>query len=95
MLCLIGAASIIVDAAGHRVGLLGIALVNGLTLGAIVSATMNISGGQINPVFTISLVLKGRCSFVRGVAYIGAQLTGGLCAGLTLYLCLGHSFCGA
>ena len=49
MLCFIGAGAIVSDAAFDGIGLLAIAVAHGLALSIAVSATMNVSGGHINP----------------------------------------------
>lgn len=84
-LCFIGAGSIIVDShTNGGVGLLGIALAHGLALSVAVSATMNISGGQINPAVTIGLIIAGKEKVPQGVANIAAQLIGAVIAGILL-----------
>ena len=84
-LSFIGAGSIIIDNhTGGGVGLLGIALAHGLALSVAVSATMNISGGQINPAITIGLIVIGKEKVPQGVANIVAQLVGALIAGILL-----------
>ena len=69
--CFVGAGSIIIDAhTGGNLGLLGIALAHGLALFVMVSATLNVSGGQINPAITIGLILSGKENLQQGVANI-------------------------
>ncbi len=70
--------------AGHDV--LAIALANGLTFAAFVSATMHISGGQLNPAVTFGLVCGGHMSVGNAIRYWMAQCLGGISAGL---ICLG------
>jgi len=43
------------------------------------------SGAHFNPAVTVAIILAGRdkCSITDGAAYIGVQLVGGVCAGLT------------
>src|SRR5881628_252996 len=62
------------------VGLLGVALAHGLTIGVMVSATMAISGGQLNPAVTFGLLVGGQMNLKRSVAYWIAQLAGGAAA---------------
>jgi aquaporin Z len=61
---------------GAGFGLLGIALAHALALGIMITATMNISGGHINPAVTIGLMAVRRISPRDGLAYIAAQLAG-------------------
>lgn len=83
--CFVGAGSIIIDAhTGGSLGLLGIALAHGLALFVMVSATLNVSGGQINPAITIGLILSGKENLQQGVANIVAQLIGAAVAGCLL-----------
>lgn len=70
--------------AGHDV--LAVALAHGLTIAAFVSATMHISGGQLNPAVTFGLVCGGHMAIPDAVRYWIAQLLGGVSAGL---ICLG------
>ena len=91
-LCFLGAGSIIIDAhTGGGVGLLGIAAAHGLGLAIAVTATMNISGGQINPAVTIGLMVIKKIKPGDAVFYIVAQLTGASLAGLVLLLFPGGS----
>ena len=70
--------------AGHDV--LAVALAHGLTIAAFVSATMHISGGQLNPAVTFGLVCGGHMTIGDAVRYWIAQLLGGTAAAL---ICLG------
>ncbi|MEM9556240.1 MAG: aquaporin [Acidobacteriota bacterium] len=71
------------------IGLLGIALAHGLVVLAIISAYGRVSGAHINPAVTIALWSARQIDATRTVAYIAAQLTGGLTAGLALAFVLG------
>jgi len=89
-LCFIGAGSILLD---HHMGeegygLLGIALAQGLAYSIAVSATMNISGGHINPAVTLTMLVCRYIKLREAIPYILAQLLGGAIAGyflLTIY----------
>lgn len=85
-LCFVGGGAIYADALlGDRgPGLLGIALAHGLILGIMVTATMNVSGGHINPAVTLAMLVTGRISIVKALAYIAAQIAGGVVAGFLL-----------
>ncbi len=56
--------------------LVAIALAHGLAITLLVSATANISGGHINPAVTVSALITGQISLVKGIMYIIAQLVG-------------------
>jgi MIP family channel proteins len=73
-----------IKTAGHDV--LGVALAHGLTIAAFVSATMHISGGQLNPAVTFGLLCGGHMTIANAIRYWISQLLGGLTAAL---ICLG------
>jgi MIP family channel proteins len=73
-----------IKTAGHDV--LGIALAHGLTIAAFVSATLHISGGQLNPAVTFGLLCGGHMTLPDALRYWSAQLLGGFGAAL---ICLG------
>jgi MIP family channel proteins len=73
-----------IKTAGHDV--LAVALAHGLTIAAFVSATMHISGGQLNPAVTFGLVCGGHMTVPDAIRYWIAQLLGGIAAAL---ICLG------
>ena len=66
--------------AGHDV--LAVALAHGLTIAAFVSATMHISGGQLNPAVTFGLLCGGHMTLGDSIRYWIAQLLGGTAAAL-------------
>src|SRR5437899_3846517 len=73
-----------IKTAGHDV--LAVALAHGLTIAAFVSATLHISGGQLNPAVTFGLLCGGHMTIANAVRYWSAQLLGGFSAAL---ICLG------
>lgn len=75
----------------QKIGLIGIALAHGLALAVAVSASMNVSGGHLNPAVTITMWVYGQIETLRGVYYIIFQLLGGLLAGALLALVFGWS----
>lgn len=84
-LIFIGAGSIIMNQhTGGGVGLVGIALAHGLTIGVMISCVGHISGGHLNPAVTAGFLATGRMSAREGVWYIGAQLVGGVVGALLL-----------
>ena len=62
------------------VGLVGIALAHGVALAIGVSATMNISGGHLNPAVTMAALSIGRIDVRKAILYIIAQLLGAIAA---------------
>ena len=84
-LTFIGAGAILTTSfTGGEPGLVGIAIAHGLILAVVVSATMNISGGHINPAVTIAMLLTGRIKPPRAFGYIVSQLIGASIAGFIL-----------
>lgn len=69
---------------GAGYGLLGIALVHAIVLSVMVTATMNVSGGHLNPAVTIALLATRRISAQDALVYIVAQLIGAVLAALAL-----------
>lgn len=84
-LVFIGAGAIVVDVqTGGGVGLLGIALAHGIVLAVMVTATMNISGGHINPAVTVGAWVGRQIGGKLAILYILSQLLGGVVAGVLL-----------
>ncbi|MEE8170011.1 MAG: MIP/aquaporin family protein [Phycisphaerae bacterium] len=85
-LCFIGGGAILTDAmmGDSGPGLLGIALAHGLVLSIAVTATMNVSGGHINPAVSIAMLVTGRIAPGRAVLYIVSQCAGATVAGMLL-----------
>src|SRR5437764_2163974 len=71
-----------IKTAGHDI--VAVALAHGLTIAAFVSATMHISGGQLNPAVTFGLICGGHLGWADGIRYWISQLLGGVCAALIL-----------
>ena len=68
----------------HQPGAVGVALASGLTWAVLVALLGPVTGGWLNPAVTMALWLWGRLSTTRAAWLIGAQLLGGLLAGLCL-----------
>lgn len=73
----IGAGSVVANAmTTGALGPLGIALAHGLAMGLIVSATLSISGGHMNPAVTFGLWIARKIDGRNAVLYVIAQLLG-------------------
>jgi len=79
--------SFLVDKPGQpQPYVIGIALAQGLLLTAALTATVNISGGLLNPALTLTLWVFKRVDGTRAGWLIAAQLLGGFLAGLCVRL---------
>jgi aquaporin Z len=65
-------------------GVLGVALAHGLILGTMITATMRISGGHLNPAVTLGLLTARRVDVRTAGGYIAAQLVGAVLAAALL-----------
>ena len=72
------------DVYGGALGVVGIALVFGLVITAMVYATGHLSGAHINPAVTIAFALTRHFPAREAASYIAAQLTGAITAALAL-----------
>lgn len=61
-------------------GLVAVALAHGIALGVMVSATIPISGGQLNPSVTLALLVTRRITPTLAAVHIVAQLAGAIAA---------------
>jgi aquaporin Z len=91
-LIFIGAGSIVAASeAGLGVGgagLITVALAHGLAIGVMVSAVGHVSGGHFNPAVTTGAWVARRMTTGAAVAYVVAQIAGGLLGALALRLVL-------
>lgn len=88
ILCFIGAGAICLatlEGAGYE-GLLGIAIAHGIALSVAVSATMNVSGGHVNPAVTVAMLVTKRIKLADAIGYIVAQLVGATIAGALILM---------
>ncbi|MFQ5838496.1 MAG: aquaporin [Thermoplasmata archaeon] len=65
-------------------GILGIAFAHGIVLAVMVSATMHISGGHVNPAVTIGQLVTKKIDPPNAFLYIVSQLLGGVVGGALL-----------
>jgi aquaporin TIP len=91
-LVFVGAAVVVVNGGfpNSGIGLLGIALAHALVLSVMVTSTMTISGGHLNPAVTIGLLVGRRIDPASAAAYILAQLAAACVAALLVKLLLPH-----
>ena len=78
-----GAGAVVTSGTGGF-GLLGVALVHAIVLSVMVSSTMAISGGHLNPAVTLGFLATRRIDGRSAALYIVAQLIGAALAGLAL-----------
>jgi MIP family channel proteins len=79
-----GGAIMMVQHTGNSAGLLQVALAHGLILALMVSAFMNVSGGQFNPAVTIALLVGRRITPTVAGVHIVAQFVGAVVAAFAL-----------
>lgn len=90
-LCFLGAGAICMATyqdAGYA-GLVGVAIAHGIALSIGVSATMNVSGGHVNPAVTVAMLLTGRIKAPDAIQYIIAQCAGATVAGILVLAIFG------
>lgn len=75
LLCLAG-----IGAISNQAGLTGTALAHGIAIFVAICAFAHVSGAHFNPAVTTALALTKRIAWLDALAYIVAQLLGGLAA---------------
>lgn len=81
-----GCGAIVVQAQTGALGHLGVCMVFGLVVLAMIYSVGNISGAHLNPAVTVGFWAAGRMGFGKVPGYVLAQLAGALLAGLLLRL---------
>ena len=82
---LAGTGSAVANAASNGgLGILGVAVAHGLALSILVTATLRISGGHLNPAVTVGALLLKRVTPRTAGQYIAAQLLGAVLASLVI-----------
>ena len=84
-LMFIGGGAIIVTSGEN---LVAIAFAHGLILAVMISATMHISGGQINPAVSVALGVIGKQPWPRVGAFVVSQFAGAIAAAFLLKVLL-------
>jgi aquaporin Z len=89
-LVFVGAAVVVVNGGfpNSGIGLLGIALAHAVVLSVMVTATMTISGGHLNPAVTLALLVRRRIHLPAAAAYIVTQLAAACVAAFLVKLLL-------
>ena len=75
----------------HPLGVLGIALAQGLIYGVMVTSVHHISGGHLNPAVTVGFWVTRKLSTLDALLYTVAQLAGSVLAALALSAILAES----
>jgi MIP family channel proteins len=65
-------------------GILGVAVAHAMVLSVMITATMSISGGHLNPAVTIGLLVARRVDSRTAGAYVISQLIGAILASLLM-----------
>jgi MIP family channel proteins len=80
-----GCGAIVADEVyGGALGVVGVALVFGLVIMAMVYATGHLSGAHINPAVTVAFTVTRHFPAREAIAYVAAQLAGATAGALTL-----------
>jgi aquaporin TIP len=89
-LVFIGAAVVVVNGGfpSSGIGMVGIALAHAVVLSVMITATMTISGGHLNPAVTLGLLVTRRIDPISAAAYIVTQLVAAVIAAFLVKLLL-------
>jgi MIP family channel proteins len=91
-----GAGAIVVDAKTHALGHVGVAIVFGLVIMAMIYAVGHVSGAHFNPSVSFAFALTRHFPWRRAGAYWLAQVAGAVAAAAVLRASLGdHAHVGA
>jgi MIP family channel proteins len=81
-----GGAIMMAQRTNSGAGLLAVAVAHGLILALMVSATMFVSGGHLNPAITVGMLVTRRIQPPQAVVHLAAQLAGAAAAAWVLKL---------
>src|SRR5207247_1859031 len=76
--------SVVANAAGIPLGPVGIALAHGIGMSVLVTLTMSVSGGHLNPAVSLALWLAQKIDGRKFATYVAAQLVGGIIGALLI-----------
>lgn len=85
---------LVIAVGGGGKHLIEVALAHGLAIGVMVSATMSISGGQLNPAVTIALLVVRKITPAQAAYNIVAQIVGAITAGYLAWASMGWATIG-
>ncbi len=77
-----GAGSVVANASGIPLGPVGIALAHGVGMSVLITMTMAVSGGHLNPAVSLGLWLAQKIDGRRFAFYVAAQLVGAVIGAL-------------
>lgn len=83
--------TVLVNNINQDVGILGIALVSGFIYGAMMFATVHLSGGHLNPAITLALWLSQKIKGATAFFYVVCQLLASFAAAGFLLLIFGQN----
>ncbi len=86
-----GTGAIVVDSISHAVTHVGVSLVFGLVIAALIYALAHVSGAHFNPAVTIGFWALGEFRTRRVPLYVAAQLGGAVCASALVYAMFGRT----
>jgi MIP family channel proteins len=84
-----GCGAAVVDAQTQALGHLGVSLVFGLVVGAMIFATGHVSGAHFNPAVTLAFAAVGRFPWREVPAYVIGQLAAALIASVAVFGLIG------
>ncbi|MGH7606430.1 MAG: MIP/aquaporin family protein [Gemmatimonadales bacterium] len=83
-----GAGSVVANAAsGNSLGAIGIALAHGVGIAVLITMTMRISGGHLNPAVSVGMWLARKIDGRTLGSYVVVQLAGGVVGALLIQAC--------
>ncbi|HJS42055.1 MAG TPA: aquaporin [Gemmatimonadales bacterium] len=79
-----GAGSVVANASGIPLGPIGVALAHGVGISVLITMTMAISGGHLNPAVSLALWLAQKIDGRRFASYVAAQIVGAIIGALLI-----------